>query len=114
VTPLLPQGVRIFVASEPTDLRRSFDGLAAIVKHTLKRDPLSGDLFVFRNKVGRRVKALLWDRTGWVLLYKRLESGVFRFPEGADGALEVDVQQLRMLLDGVMLGPRGRRRAEGA
>ena len=67
MTPLLPVGVRIFVASESIDGRRSFDGLAAIVKETLKKNPLAGDLYVFRNRTAKRMKALLWDRTGWIL-----------------------------------------------
>ena len=101
---LLPPGVRIFIACEPADLRRSFDGLAAITKNSLKHDPLSGDLFVFRNRAGQRCKALLWDRTGWLMLYKRLEKGIFRFPVTEDAAIEIDSGQLRMLLDGIELG----------
>jgi transposase len=111
VTPLIPQGVRIFVAGEPADLRKSFDGLAALVKQALKKEPLGGDLFVFRNRQGHRAKALLWDRTGWVLLYKRLENGAFKFPEAADGVIEVDATQLRLLLDGIELGVRAAKRA---
>lgn len=104
---LIPNGVRIFVASEPVDLRRSFDGLAAAASDLLKQDPLSGHLFVFRNRAGHRLKALLWDRTGWIILYKRLESGVFHFPVSADGSVELDARRLRMLLDGI--GPAGGR-----
>ncbi len=111
MTPMLPRGVRIFVASETIDGRRSFDGLAAIVKQVLKRKPLSGDLYVFRNRTSRRAKALLWDRTGWVLIYKRLESGCFKFPLSEDGSVEVDANQLRLLLDGIELGYRPRRKA---
>ena len=102
---LIPNGVRIFVASEPVDLRRSFDGLAATTSEILKQDPLSGHLFVFRNRAGHRLKALLWDRTGWIILYKRLESGVFHFPVSEDGSVELDAGQLRRLLDGI--GPAG-------
>lgn len=109
---LIPNGVRIFVASEPVDLRRSFDGLAAAAADLLKQDPLSGHLFVFRNRAGHRLKALLWDRTGWIILYKRLESGVFHFPVNEDGSVELDARQLRMLLDGI--GPAGGRRAKSA
>ena len=73
---------------------------------------MSGHLFVFKNKVGHRCKVLFWDRTGFMLIYKRLERGKFRFPERDDGSVEVDVKQLRMLLDGIELGyvPRPKRR----
>ena len=108
----LPRGIRVLVATEPVDLRKSFDGLAAVAREVLKQNPMSGHLFVFRNRVGHRCKALLWDRTGWVILYKRLESGRFRFPISDRAAVEVDAEQLRMLLDGIELGvPRRRRTA---
>lgn len=105
----LPPGIRIFVASEPVDGRKSFDSLAAIVKQVLKREPLSGDLFLFRNRQGHRAKALAWDRTGYLLIHKRLENGVFRFPAGDGTSIEVDATQLRMLLDGIPLGVPPRR-----
>jgi transposase len=111
MTPLLPDDLQIFVASEPVDLRASFDRLAQIAKSALKKDPLSGGLFVFRNREGHRAKALLWDRTGWLLIYKRLENGVFHFPVGEDGVVEIDAGQLRMLLDGIELGVAPRRKA---
>jgi transposase len=111
---LLPPGVRIFVASPYVDLRKSFDGLAALTREVIKQDPLLGHLFVFRNKTGRRVKILFWDRTGWVLWYKRLETSVFRFPIGESGSVEIEAMQLRLLLDGIPLGPRVRRRAAEA
>ena len=111
---LLPPGVRIFIASQPADLRASFDGPAALTREVIKQDPLAGHLFVFRNKTGRRVKILFWDRTGWVLWYKRLETSVFRFPLGDSGSVEIEAMQLRLLLDGIPLGPRVRRRAAEA
>lgn len=101
---MLPVGVRIFVASEPADLRRSFDGLAAMVRGVIGQDPLAGHLFVFRNRTGDRAKVLFWDRTGFVLWYKRLENGVFHFPASQDGSIELDATQLRLLLDGIALG----------
>lgn len=111
---LLPHGVRIFVSSQPTDLRKSFDGLAALARDVIRQDPLSGHLFVFRNKAGHRVKLLFWDRTGYVLWYKRLESGIFRLPVGHGASIEIDAVQLRLLLDGIDLaGGRRRRRASG-
>jgi transposase len=114
MTLLLPPGVRIFIASEPADLRKSFDGLAALARDVLKHDPLTGHLFVFRNKAGRRVKILFWDRTGWALWHKRLETGVFRFPTRDAASFEIEPMQLRLLLDGIPLAPRTRRPAAEA
>lgn len=112
-TLLLPKGIRIFVAAEPVDLRKSFDGLAEVARAILKKNPMSGALLVFRNKKGHRSKALLWDRTGFVIVYKRLENGVFRFPVGVDASIEVDANQLRLLLDGIELGIGIRRSGAG-
>jgi transposase len=69
----LPPAVRIWVSAQPTDLRKSFDGLAALVEQWLGADPLSGHVFVFRNKMADRVKLLVWDGDGYVIYYKRLE-----------------------------------------
>jgi transposase len=108
---MLPTGVRIFIASEPADLRRSFDGLTAMVRDVLHAEPLSGHLFVFRGKSARRVKVLYWDRTGFALWHKRLESGAFRFPPADATSFEVSAQQLRLFLDGIQLGGRSKRGA---
>ena len=77
----LPPSVRIFVCREPADMRRSFDGLARLAGEVVRGDPFSGHLFVFHNRRGDRVKILWWDRSGFALLYKRLEQGVFVFPD---------------------------------
>ena len=74
------QNVQVWVATTPVDMRKSFDGLAEVVRSFLKEDPLSGNLFVFRNRGGQRVKILWWDRDGLAIYYKRLERGEFRFP----------------------------------
>ena len=76
-----PAAVRVFVCLEPTDMRRSFDGLAAMVEQIIQADPFaSGHLFIFRNRRGNSLKILYWDRDGWAIWYKRLEAGTFQFP----------------------------------
>ena len=102
----LSPAIRIFLCAEPADLRKSFDGLSALVRQALGDDPLSGHWFVFRNRTGDRLKILAWEGDGWCLWYKRLEQGVFRFPAAAsDGPPRVEVRaaELAMLLDGVVL-----------
>lgn len=111
----LPPAVRIFVATQPTNMHLSFDRLAALARDVLQQDPLSGHLFVFRNRSGDKVKILGWDRSGFCLWYKRLEQGVFHFPRAATTPLEVDAAELTLLLDGIDLTavirrPRFRRR----
>ncbi len=93
---------RYFLYREPADMRKSFDGLCGLVTGGLKRDPLSGDVFVFLNRRRTHVKLLVWDRSGFVLYYKRLEEGTFELPSGArDGVLTW--QQLVFMLEGVAL-----------
>ncbi len=99
----LPPSVRVFVASEPCDMRRSFDSLAGQVQTILGQDPFSGHLFVFRNKRGDKVKILFWDRSGFWLLYKRLEKGVFRFPKRIGSHEEIDSATLSLILEGIDL-----------
>jgi len=117
----LSPSVRIFLSTQPADMRRSFDGLARMVEQFMGADPLSGHLFVFRNKRSDRVKLLYWDRDGYALWYKRLEQGTFRFalPTGAQaaqGCVEATAGELAMLLEGIDLkyakrSPRYARRA---
>ena len=108
----LPLPVRIFLCTEPADLRKSFDGLAQMVREFLGADPLSGHLFVFRNKRGDRLKLLYWDETGYAIWYKRLEIGTFRFPLIGDSGhgVEIRAADLTMILDGVDLGSVKRQR----
>lgn len=101
--------VRVFVASSPVDLRLSFDRLAGCVREQLQQDPLSGHLFVFRNRRGDRVKILYWDRTGFCLWYKRLEKGSFRLPAAGVGGVEVETAELVLLLEGIELAGSRRR-----
>jgi transposase len=108
----LPLPVRIFLCTEHADLRRSFDGLAHLVRSFLGADPLSGHLFVFRNKRGDRLKLLYWDSDGLAIWYKRLEQGSFRFPTPKDAGhgVEIRAADLTMILDGVDLGSVKRQR----
>ena len=98
-----PPAVRIWLCTTRADMRRGFDGLAEMVRQHLANDPLSGHLFVFRNRRGDRVKLLYWDGDGYVIVYKRLEEGVFRFPVATAGQAGVSLRaaELAMLLDGV-------------
>ena len=97
-------GVQVWLATAPVDMRKSFDGLAEVVRAFLGHDPLSGNLFVFRNKSSQRVKVLWWDREGLAIFYKRLERGEFRFPKGGDKkSLAIDSAQLLRLLSGLEL-----------
>jgi transposase len=108
---------RVFLCTLPTDMRKSFDGLAAIVQQHLGADPLGGDLFVFRGKRGDRVKLLYWNEDGYAIWYKRLEEGTFAFPQPNDArakigthGLTVRPAELAMLLDGVDLDSVKRRK----
>ena len=99
---------RIFAYTQPTDMRKSFQGLLALVQRVFTEDPYSGSLFVFVNRRGNYVKMLAWDRTGFALYAKRLERGRFRFPSSTDQQ-ELSEQALRFLLDGIPLGIKRRR-----
>lgn len=97
------QTVRIWLATEKTDMRCGFDRLAERVQAVIGVDPLSGHLFVFRSRRGDRLKILVWDRDGYVLWYKRLEEGVFKLPRVPEGArsMELRASELAMVLDGI-------------
>jgi transposase len=92
--------VQIWVAAAPVDMRKSFDGLAEHVRTFLGHDPLSGNMFIFRNRSGERLKILWWDRNGLALYYKRLEKGTFRFPATDQKSITLDSGQLLQLLNG--------------
>jgi transposase len=104
---------RIFLHVPPTDLRKGFDRLAALVEQELRQDPLSGDWFVFRNRRADRVKLLYWMGDGYAIWYKRLEQGTFRFPGvvAGENSLTISATDWAMLLDGVDLSSvrRGKR-----
>lgn len=94
-------GTRIWLAAGATDMRRGFDGLAAIVQQQLSADPFSGQLFVFRGKRGDRIKVLWWDGSGLCLFCKRLEDQQFVWPQASSGTVLLSSAQLSMLLEGI-------------
>lgn len=97
------QDARIWLAAEAADMRCGFDRLAERVRAVIGRDPLGGHLFVFRSRRGDRLKILVWDRDGFLLWYKRLETGVFKLPKVEAGARSVELRasELAMVLDGI-------------
>lgn len=97
----LPSGMRVWLAAGVTDMRKGFDGLAAIVQQVLLEDPFSGHVFVFRGKRGDLVKLLWWSGDGLCLFAKRLERGRFVWPQATSGAVHLTAAQLSMLLEGI-------------
>lgn len=100
---------RIFVYTRPTDMRKGFDGLAALVRDHLGADPLSGHLFVFRSRRGDRLKMLYWDEDGLVVWAKRLEEGTFQLPATDGAGIEIKATDLALILGGVDLQSAKRR-----
>ncbi len=98
---IIPSGTRVWLAAGATDMRRGFDGLAAIVQERLGADPFGGHLFIFRGRRGDLVKMLWWDGDGLCLLAKRLERGRFIWPQATDGAIHLSAAQLSILLEGI-------------
>jgi transposase len=99
--------LRVFLARDPVDMRKSFHGLIALAESVLTQDPLSGHLFVFVNRRRDRMKVLYWGGTGFCIWYQQLESGTFQLPD-ADAAderqgIEVTPSQLSLILDGIDL-----------
>ena len=111
-------GIKIHLCTQPTDMRRGFDGLSGMVTTLLEQDPLSGHLFVFRNRNRDKLKILYWDTDGLAIWYKRLEQGTFQFPtdgpkakEDLQAGVEITHSQLSLLLGGIDLAsPRKRKR----
>ena len=100
---MIPVSVRIFVCTEPVDMRRGFDGLAVIARDKLQQDPRSGVLLIFTSRRRDRLKALWWDRNGYCVLYKRFHGAVFDLPAGDAGggsSVRIDGQKLAALLAG--------------
>ena len=98
---IIPSGTRVWLAAGMTDMRRGFDGLAAIVQERLGADPFGGHVFIFRGRRGDLVKLLWWDGEGLCLFAKRLERGRFIWPQATDGSIHLSAAQLSMLLEGI-------------
>ena len=100
----LPRAVRVYVATAPCNLKKSFEGLSNEVRSVLMRDPLSGHVFVFINRRKNQVKLLVWTRGGFTIVHKRLERGTFTFPARVTAnasCIELDAHELAMLLEGI-------------
>jgi transposase len=112
----LPPSVKIYVATQPVDARKSFDGLAALVQAEFGLEPLSGHLFVFLNRRGHVAQMLFWDRSGFCIVKKRLEAGTFKLVRAADAGsthVEINSAELALMLEGIELkGARRRKRYE--
>ena len=101
----IPPAVKLWYAPQPVDFRPGFDGLFALVRTRLAADPLSGHLFIFRNRAANRVKVLYWGGHGLCLWCQRLEAGRYHFPDPADAAAGIELSpcQFQMILDGIDL-----------
>ena len=102
---LLPRAVRVYVATAPCNLRKSFEGLSNDVRSVLANDPLSGHVFVFVNRRRNQCKLILWTRGGFTIVHKRLERGTFTFPARMNtNTLSIEIaHELSMLLEGIDL-----------
>jgi Transposase and inactivated derivatives len=104
----LPPSVKVYVASDVTDMRRSIDSLSVLVQEVLQKNPFLGHLFVFCSKRGDKIKILYWDRNGFCLWYKRLERGVFRLPKIQAKVFMITPSELNLLLEGIDLTDKNR------
>jgi len=106
---------RYYLYREPTDIRKSFDGLCGLVSERLGQNPMSGDVFIFINRPRNRIKLLHWQGDGFAIYYKRLEKGTYEIPEikTFSASIELDAQQLLLILEGIsLLSVKKRRRYE--
>lgn len=109
----LPPSVRVYIAAQPIDLRKSFDGLSAAVTARFGQDPLGGHMFVFWNRRGNQMRILFWDRTGYVIIGKKLARGRFHLARDvAEGTTHVEVEaaELGLMLEGIDLAKAVRRK----
>jgi transposase len=97
----IPSGARILVAARPVDFRKGAYGLAALASEVLGEDPFSGVVIVFRAKRADRVKILVWDGSGLVLVWKQLQQGTFRWPPVMDGVMRLSAVEFAALFDGL-------------
>jgi transposase len=97
----LPSGARVLLASRPVDFRKEADALAALAADVLEADPFSGVVLVFRARRADRIKIVLWDGSGLVLVSKHLEGGTFRWPPVVDGAVRLSAVEFAALFDGI-------------
>ena len=97
----LPAGARVLLASRPVDFRKGAHSLAALAAAVLDADPFSGAVMVFRSKRADRVKILVWDGSGLVLVWKELEGGAFRWPPVVDGTVRLTAVEFAALFDGI-------------
>jgi transposase len=116
MVPQLSAAVRVFLCTQPTDMRKSFDGLSGLVQEYLGQDLLTGHLFLFLNRRRDRIKILYFDRDGLALWYKRLEAGTFQLPDTTErNGVELQPAQLAMILSGIdMKSARQRKRFQHA
>src|SRR5262249_45610206 len=98
---LVPPGVRVLIATRPVDFRKGADSLAALAKETLAQDPFAGAVLVFRSRRADRLKILVWDGSGLVVVAKRLEQGAFKWPPITYGVMRLSPAKLAALLEGV-------------
>ena len=97
----LPSHTQIWIAAGVTDLRRGFDGLSALIQTKLEKNPMSGQVFIFRGRRGDLVKLIWFDGDGLCLFQKRLERGKFIWPQAREGSVSLTRAQLSMLLEGI-------------
>ena len=97
----LPSNIRLYLALDPINMHRSFDGLAILAQEVIQQNPLNGHLFLFRNKRADKIKGLYWDRNGFWIFYKRIEKGRFKFPRLKQPYMELSQEDLSLLLDGI-------------
>ena len=99
----LPDNIKIYIACGKTDMRKSIDGLSTLVSQSFHLDPFDHAIFLFCGGKRDRMKALLWEGDGFLLLYKRLEDGTFKWPRTTDEVREITTQQFRWLIEGLTI-----------
>ncbi len=107
----LPSSVKIFIYTQPADMRSGFNRLSMLTESFMLKDPFSGHLFVFFSKTGDKCKILFWDRAGFIIWYKQLQEGTFeKLPSENKTSIEVDIAKLTWILEGIDLFKARRRK----